>query len=706
MTFRLSLRRKLVYTFLGGSLLTVVLFSIIIKEIMNDYFQRLAEVRLQFVSEQGQRELRTNVAIFKDSFQTIFENITTTIGALAQSGAIGDHLPGTDVDRRKMAELLQRIEHEAKLSMITVVDLEGQVIIRSNNPATYGDDTLMRDYENAPKAVSSIRRLVLNALAGQTIQSFETFAPEILAKNGLAEQARIPLKTSVSNSSLGLAMRPAPANAVEERGLVMTVAMPVRTSSGRRVGAVVAGRLLNKDLSIVTDVQKLLEDSASIFLGDVRIATTATINIGDDKGQNATGTLLDAERDRVLSRGELSHFRSDRQMGLYEPLTNYENQVIGAIWLGRPLNFIDKIDKDQTAVERSAESRTNIYIVLAALISMLVAIAIASFFSKRVTARIDQLRRGAEVIEQGQLDYRLRIESGDEIELLSKQFNSMASKLEESHQTLEKKVEERTRELKESQEAMVQQEKMVGIGQLAAGIAHEMNTPLGTILGYAQMLREDLAQQLATSANLADVEEIIGQAGRCRDLVKNLLNFSRRSSTEKKNASINDIIRKILSLIQHDFEMKGVHLQLSLDPNIPLARVNENEIAQVILNLSNNAADSMPDGGDLQIFTRYENESNRICIELHDTGCGIEEMDRTRVFEPFFTTKEVGKGTGLGLSICYNIVENHVGTIEFDTVLGKGTTFRVYLPAGIDPRTDGPDHEIVDHESKKRIFVG
>src|SRR5262249_37824776 len=225
-----------------------------------------------------------------------------------------------------------------------------------------------------------------------------------------------------------------------------------------------------------------------------------------------------------------------------------------------------------------------------------------SFFSKRVTFRIDQLRKGAEIIEKGRLDHRLRIDSGDEIELVSKQFNSMASKLEESHQTLEKKVEERTRELKESQEAMVQQEKMVGIGQLAAGIAHEMNTPLGTILGYAQMLREDLAQQASTSASLADVEEIIGQAGRCRDLVKNLLNFSRRSSTEKKNASINDIIRKILSLIQHDFEMKGVHLQFSLDPNIPLARVNENEIAQVILNLSNNAADSMPEGGDLQIF--------------------------------------------------------------------------------------------------------
>ena len=127
----------------------------------------------------------------------------------------------------------------------------------------------------------------------------------------------------------------------------------------------------------------------------------------------------------------------------------------------------------------------------------------------------------------------MRIESGDEIELLSKQFNSMASKLEESRQTLERKVQERTRELKESQDAMVQQEKMVGVGQLAAGIAHELNTPLGTIIGYAQMLREDLAQQPGMSGSLPDVDEIIGQAGRCRDLVKNLLNFSRRSSTEE-----------------------------------------------------------------------------------------------------------------------------------------------------------------------------
>ncbi len=688
MTFRLSLRKKLVYTFLAGSLLTVLLFSLVIKGIMNDYFRRLAEVRLQFVSEQGQREVRTNVAIFKDEFQRIFDGMTATVGALAQSGTIGDHLFHIDTERRRMAEMLRKVQRETKLSMITIVDLQGRTVLRATNPEVYGDDAFMRNYEGRP--VSSIRRLTQNALAGQTTRSFETFPPEILAQENYLRDGKV-LSTLKEQATMKLKTwrRPAPPGAYEERGLMMTVAMPVRTASGRIVGAVVGARLLNKDLSIVSEVQKLLGDSASIFLGDVRIATTGTIDRGENKGENATGSLLDAEVDRVLSRGELSHFQNDRQIGLYEPLRNCEAQVVGAIWIGRPLSFIASIDHAQQEIEAGAGRRTNTYIVISAIISLFFAVAIAAAFSKRVTARIDQLRRGAEIIENGQLGYRLRIDSGDEIELLSKQFNSMASELEESHQTLERKVEERTRELKESQDAMVQQEKMVGIGQLAAGIAHELNTPLGTIIGYGQILREDLSQTPAARASLADVEEITGQAGRCRDLVKNLLNFARRSSAEKIDADINDIIRKILSLVQHDFEMKGVRVHMDLNPNVPKTKANENEIAQVVLNLANNAADSMPAGGDLYVSTVYKEDSGSIRIDVRDTGCGIRENVRNRVFEPFFTTKEVGKGTGLGLSICYKIVENHLGSIDFETVTGGGTTFRVYLPAHSEVRVVG-----------------
>src|SRR6266850_4967217 len=134
MTFRRSLRSKLVYTFLAGSILTVLLFSLVIKGIMNDYFQRLGAVRLQFVSEQGQRDIRTNVAIFKDAFRDIFGGFTTSISAFSQSGSIGDRLPQTQMERNRMAEVLQQAELENKLSMITIVDLQGRTVLRTTNP--------------------------------------------------------------------------------------------------------------------------------------------------------------------------------------------------------------------------------------------------------------------------------------------------------------------------------------------------------------------------------------------------------------------------------------------------------------------------------------------------------------------------------------------------------------------------------------------
>jgi signal transduction histidine kinase len=432
----------------------------------------------------------------------------------------------------------------------------------------------------------------------------------------------------------------------------------------------------------VQDIQNLLQDPATFFLGQVRISTTRTSE------RSKVGTLH--RPDPFIGSASYNERQAPRPvdgeevMGVFDPVKDFDGVVLGSLYIGRPMSMVNAISKAQEDIQSGIERTRQLYVIALAAVSVIIGVVIASIFSKRITKRIDQLRRGAETISDGNLDYRLRINSGDEIEVLAEQFNAMAAKLHDSYQTLEKKVEERTRELKESQEAMIQQEKMVGIGQLAAGIAHELNTPLGTIIGYAQMLREDLAMQASVNGNLNDVDEIIEQAGRCRDLVKNLLNFSRRSTTEKSQTDINGVVRKILLLVDHDFAMKGVRIQTALDPNLPKATVNENEIAQVILNLANNAVDSMPDGGDLQIHTTHDETADRICIEVHDTGSGISESDRTRVFEPFFTTKDVGKGTGLGLSICYKIVENHMGTMEFDSVIGKGTTFRVFIPVNAE----------------------
>jgi two-component system, NtrC family, sensor kinase len=684
MASRTSLRKKLASTFLVGSLITVVLFSLVIKGIVNDYFQRQSAVSRQFIQDQSTEAVRTNLKILKDRIQQTFASGKTAIDALCASGWLGDQFGAigrNPRERESAARLLRAIQEESTLSLITLVDAAGTVVLRASNPAAFGDRTLTGEYSNPGGPVSSIQHLVDAAIGGQKVTVFESFAPEALALENYFEDGKV---VSSLKDAAAIPLRSADPPRVETRALILTYATPVLNSQGKVVGAVIAGRLINKDLSIVQAIRNLLQDHATIFFGQVRVATTRT-------RQNGSSQIGTVHPDQAAVAGGYYNERQSRRpiegeelMGVFDPIKDFDGKVLGSLYIGRPLSLVEGISKAQDDIENGIERKTTLYIVALAVVSFIISIVIASILSKRIAKQIDKLRKGAETISQGNLDYRLQINSGDEIEVLAQQFNAMAAQLHESYQTLEKKVEERTRELKESQQAMVQQEKMVGIGQLAAGIAHELNTPLGTIIGYAQMLREDLALQPSVNGSLNDVDEIIGQAGRCRDLVKNLLNFSRRSTTEKSEASVNAIVRKILSLVEHDFEMKRVHISTALDPGLPNAKVNENEIAQVVLNLANNAVDSMQSGGELHVRTVHEESSDRICIEISDTGVGISESDRNRVFEPFFTTKEIGKGTGLGLSICYKIVENHMGSMEFDSIPGQGTTFRVYLPVNAE----------------------
>jgi len=687
MVSRRSLRKKLAYTFLTGAIITVGLFSLTIYLILDEYFDHQKQVRQQFVEEQATEAVRVNLSIFKDRLQRPAAG-SVALNSISRSGVLGDRLNvlrHSTEERQALAKILQGIQTDAKFSMITVVGLDGRVVVRATDPSAFGDDTLTKDYENVNGPVSSLRNLMQAALGGKTITAFEVLAPEILAYEKVIDDGKV-VGTLKEVAAIPLRGRDAEPGAIETRGLVMTFAQPVFTSQEKIVGAIIAGKLINQDVSVVQDIRNLLQDHATIFLGRVRVTTTRQAG-GDSEG-TLIGTLYrDPNRTSIGMYSERrGRVDGEPLMGVFDPIKDYDGQVVGSLYIGRPYSSMDEIAKAQDEATAPIQKRTRLYIAGLVVVSMLLAIFIASIFSKRITRQIDQLRKGAETISDGNLDYRLNVSSGDEIEVLAEQFNSMAAKLQDSYRDLEKKVEERTSELKQSQETMIQQEKMVGVGQLAAGIAHELNTPLGTIIGYAQMLREDLASQPSANGNLNDVDEIIGQAGRCRDLVKNLLNFSRRSTTEKTLSDINGIVGKIVSLVEHDFGMKNVRVRMELDSNLPRVRVNENEIAQVVLNLANNAVDSMPGGGDLTIRTFYEDESDRIRVEVDDTGFGISESDRTRVFEPFFTTKEVGKGTGLGLSICYKIVENHMGSMEFDSVIGRGTTFRVYIPVNAEVR--------------------
>jgi PAS domain S-box-containing protein len=231
-------------------------------------------------------------------------------------------------------------------------------------------------------------------------------------------------------------------------------------------------------------------------------------------------------------------------------------------------------------------------------------------------------------------------------------------------------------EQKRLRDQLFQQEKMVLIGQIAASVAHELNTPLATILLRAQLIE----QQTGKDSDLSDLKVLEGEAQRCRRIIDSLLGFSRRSEGVTSRADLNGLIQESLSLVENDLTLKGINIETDYASNGTTVYVDSNQIQQVLLNLVANAADAMQDGGLLRISTRLLSEQLRVEIRVTDSGCGMEEDVLNRVFDPFFTTKEQGKGTGLGLAICRRIVEEHEGEIKIQSRPGRGTSVLVRLP--------------------------
>ena len=224
------------------------------------------------------------------------------------------------------------------------------------------------------------------------------------------------------------------------------------------------------------------------------------------------------------------------------------------------------------------------------------------------------------------------------------------------------------------EEQLQHSDKMASIGLLAAGVAHEVNTPLAGISSYTQMLL-GVEQSPETSSLLEKIEK---QSFRAAKIVNNLLNFSRSAGIEAELLDLNKVVTDVLSLLEHQFDGSRITLRRELASELPLVSGNENRLQQVFFNLMLNARDAMSHGGWLTLTSRTEGEA--VVVEVKDTGTGIEPEAVRRIYDPFFTTKGVGQGTGLGLSVSYGIVQEHGGSITVDSVPGQGTTFTVALP--------------------------
>jgi two-component system, NtrC family, sensor kinase len=253
-----------------------------------------------------------------------------------------------------------------------------------------------------------------------------------------------------------------------------------------------------------------------------------------------------------------------------------------------------------------------------------------------------------------------------------------ADKLRGTNAELEAQKQELERinqQLRSTRDQLIQSEKLAAIGQLAAGVAHEINNPLSVILGFAQGL--DRRVESSSTMHLP-VSSIVRESLRCRDLVQELLTFSRTSTKTTDRIDVNSLLRGTAQLLESRARTQATSLVLDLADQPPVLVANKTHLQQIVINLGNNALDAVSNGGTLVLRSRCADDE--VYIEVEDSGPGIPEHIRRRIFEPFFTTKDVGKGTGLGLSLAYEMARQQGGAIEVESESGRGTTMTVRLP--------------------------
>ena len=392
-----------------------------------------------------------------------------------------------------------------------------------------------------------------------------------------------------------------------------------------------------------------------------------------------------------------------RRLEVYTPIPNERScseaechahpasvKVLGVLDLALTL---DSVDREVDSMKVRVLLVTAVEITLISLFII--------YFTRRFLSRpIEKLTAATKAVSHMELDKPIDIaDSSEEIGELARSFDVMRDRLRtalaEINQftaNLETKVEERTQQLKQAHQKLLQSDRLASLGQLSASVAHEINNPISGVLNLSMLLQRMLKDDGVPAERMAEfrkyLSQVTSETARVGRIVSDLLAFSRRSKPQRAPADLNRIVRMTLSLVQHKMKLSNVEVETSLNENLPAAPCDPSQIQQVVLNLLLNAAEATQSKNERRVRVATFSTDGMVRLTVADNGEGIQPENLAKIFHPFFTTKSEGKGVGLGLAVSYGIIEAHGGDIEVRSKVGEGATFTVSLP--IEPPAQPP----------------
>ena len=334
-------------------------------------------------------------------------------------------------------------------------------------------------------------------------------------------------------------------------------------------------------------------------------------------------------------------------------------------------SFTQNLSKHERLNIDATIARAITLLVIALVVIIIVGTIINIRLATSITTPIRAIEKITKKIAQGDFSESVNVKGKNELSSLEASFNLMEEKLKDALWSLEHTIEK----LREKQAQLVEAEKLASVGRLAAGIAHEINNPLTSVLTFSHLILEECSKDNPWCDKL---RIMVRETERARNIVRQLLNFGRDANINPEKININRPVEEIMDSLVAQEAFKGIELSLNLGENLPDVYVDPAQIGQVVLNLALNAIHAITPPGKIEVSTRVMDKF--VSIIFHDTGSGIAPEHLSKIFDPFFTTKGATKGTGLGLAVSYGIIKKHSGDIEVESVMGQGTTFTVKVP--------------------------